>query len=550
MRRTFKIAVVLLCVVMTFNILSIVQHCDVSADAKTYNHKYGNYYYGEYYLYESDKDVAAVIKSNLISRVSQFTFYIKKNNVSDKGKYLEGLVSTAVKHDQSNPAAGDFLAKSFDSYSYSYTFFSKGYKKSDLYLVTYTFNYYTTASEESKLTNDLTKLKNSLIKSGMSDYEKVKAIYGWIVNNVSYDYTNSNKPASSKDPKTYTAYNAYYKKTAVCQGVAGLFYRLLLSAGVDNRIVYCGNHCWNIVKVDGKYYNCDATWELGHTTYKYFLCGNTESFRSIHGIKNNNLYMGYSIPSTDYTNSDILTRAFVGRLYTVVLGRDAELSGLDYWTAELLAKRCDGASLALSFFNSNEFKARSLTDEEYLTILYSAFFNRSIDGEGKAFWLSQMSNGTTRQSVLNSFVNSKEWDDICKSYGINSGANLNYNNTNNSASDPVRQFAERLYTKILNRPADADGLNYWTQELKAKRVSGTSAAYSFVFSAEFKNSGVDDSEFVKRLYRLFMNREYDQGGYDYWMSLLSSGKTREEIFYGFAGSQEFANICKAAGISV
>ena len=61
----------------------------------------------------------------------------------------------------------------------------------------------------------------------------------------------------------YTAYAAMINKTAVCQGYASLLYRLLLECGVDCRVVTGygngGRHAWNIVEVDGKYYNVAGT---------------------------------------------------------------------------------------------------------------------------------------------------------------------------------------------------------------------------------------------------------------------------------------------------
>ena len=69
-------------------------------------------------------------------------------------------------------------------------------------------------------------------------------------------------------------------KTAVCQGYASLFYRLALDTGVDTRVISGeagGPHAWNIVKLNGKYYNLDSTWDAGRSAYAYFL-KNTNDF--------------------------------------------------------------------------------------------------------------------------------------------------------------------------------------------------------------------------------------------------------------------------------
>ena len=60
---------------------------------------------------------------------------------------------------------------------------------------------------------------------------------------------------------------------------------------------------------------------------------------------------------------------------------------------------------------------------------------------------------------------------------------------------------------------------------------------------------MDDSEFVKTLYRTFFDREYDQAGYDTWMDNLQNHKmTRDEVLLGFANSKEFADLKKQYGV--
>ena len=64
-------------------------------------------------------------------------------------------------------------------------------------------------------------------------------------------------------------------KKAVCQGFATLFYRLCLELGVDCRVIvgYTDErHAWNIVRLEGIYYNADPTGDRGTTNvYRYFL---------------------------------------------------------------------------------------------------------------------------------------------------------------------------------------------------------------------------------------------------------------------------------------
>lgn len=56
--------------------------------------------------------------------------------------------------------------------------------------------------------------------------------------------------------------------------MASLLYRMVLDAGVDARVISGdagGPHAWNIVRLNGKYYNLDSTWDAGRENYSYFL---------------------------------------------------------------------------------------------------------------------------------------------------------------------------------------------------------------------------------------------------------------------------------------
>lgn len=116
-------------------------------------------------------------------------------------------------------------------------------------------------------------------------------------------------------------------------------------------------------------------------------------------------------------------------------------------------------------------------------------------------------------------------------------------------SDDVEAFVAQLYNVCLDREPDKSGLNLWTSRLKAKEESGVSAAYGFIFSNEFKNKNLCNEDYIEQLYKAFMGRSSDAEGKKLWLKELSSGKTREEVFNGFALSNEFANLCKKYGIN-
>ncbi len=252
-------------------------------------------------------------------------------------------------------------------------------------------------------------------------------------------------------------------------------------------------------------------------------------------------------PTTAPSNSsDALIGEFAERLYTTCLNRTSDPSGKAYWISELKAGK-PGADVAREFFFSKEFKGFGLDDKEYVTRLYKTFMDREPDQSGLDYWLGQLNAGKSREYVFDGFINSTEWANVCLKAGIVSGGTAKPTITK-VPSQATIDFTTRMYTTCLGRTADVGGVNYWSAELANMRKSGTQVAYEFFFSKEFNEKNLDDKEFVTRLYRTFMGREPEVGGFNFWLNQLANGASRKAVFDGFSTSQEFANLCAEAGI--
>lgn len=112
----------------------------------------------------------------------------------------------------------------------------------------------------------------------------------------------------------------------------------------------------------------------------------------------------------------------------------------------------------------------------------------------------------------------------------------------------VDGFVQRCYEIALNRQPDPTGLSNWKNMLYLNQACGVSVAFGFVYSPEFQNAGFDNEVYVTKMYNLFLGREPDAGGKQYWIDKLNGGESREEIFAGFANSVEFYNLCNSYGI--
>ena len=241
-----------------------------------------------------------------------------------------------------------------------------------------------------------------------------------------------------------------------------------------------------------------------------------------------------------------LTSQFVTRFYELCLSRTPDATGLKSWTDALLQGKQTGAQVAYGFVFSKEFQAKNISNEEYVKILYKAFFNREPDKVGKDSWIQILNSGMSRYYVLHGFTNSTEFSNLCSQYSILSGSL--------TLTDPVdlypdiTKFVSRFYTYCLGRRPDKVGLADWVTQLRSGKQNGANIAYGFVFSTEFQSKNVSNEEFVKIMYRAFFDRDPDKDGFNNWLKMLNDGESRKTVLIGFVHSQEFSSLCQRYGI--
>ncbi len=243
----------------------------------------------------------------------------------------------------------------------------------------------------------------------------------------------------------------------------------------------------------------------------------------------------FVLPGGPAKREDI--EAFVERFYTIILDRPSEAAGLKNWTDALVAGTRGGADVAEEFIHSPEYMAKNESDEVYINKLYLAFFNRQPDAAGKAAWMQSLAEGKDRDFILDGFLASEEYRNLCLSYGIK--------------RESTRTFVKRFYTIVLGRSNDQitfAELDNWQNALDSGIYPGSEIAEQFIHSPEYELTPRNDKEYLEILYKAFFNRDMDQGGYQLWSSQLASGRPRDEILHEFLISQEFCNLCAEYGI--
>ena len=244
-------------------------------------------------IYASMNAAAVRLREGIVNHEDSITVkYRAGTDPENKFKEIRALYEKAVEHTR-NPDEGDHLSLT-SYYNEGLKFPYTSEKDSKGYIITATYNmyYYTTLEQEKALRSRIKTIVSGLHLSGKTEYEKVRAIYNWICNNVVYDHARLNDDSYRMK---YTAYNAVMAGNCVCSGFAQLFYRMALTAGLDARIEANENHAWNLVRIGGKYYYGDTTWDAGkpESQYAHFLKG-TWDFENHHTWSGTPKLLNYS----------------------------------------------------------------------------------------------------------------------------------------------------------------------------------------------------------------------------------------------------------------
>lgn len=120
---------------------------------------------------------------------------------------------------------------------------------------------------------------------GKSDYEKSKVLHDRLIDAVTYIDTANDQ----------NAYGALVEGKAVCNGYARAYQHLMKEVGIPAWYVrgVSANpstgaqigHAWNLVKLDGKWYYTDVTWDdQGENTFYEYLNITTEKMARAHSL--------------------------------------------------------------------------------------------------------------------------------------------------------------------------------------------------------------------------------------------------------------------------
>ncbi len=107
-----------------------------------------------------------------------------------------------------------------------------------------------------------------------NDYDKAKAAYDWLAENVCYSIENGGQ----------NIHNAFIERKAVCKGLSKAYQYLLLKLGVfstltDGTIDGVARHIWNVIEIDGAYYNVDISMGYSNSDHLFDSLQSFDKYR-------------------------------------------------------------------------------------------------------------------------------------------------------------------------------------------------------------------------------------------------------------------------------
>jgi hypothetical protein len=256
---------------------------------------------------------------------------------------------------------------------------------------------------------------------------------------------------------------------------------------------------------------------------------------------------------------------WVAQAYRDLLGREARQNEIDLWTG-LLINTDTRQQVALQIAHSDEAYTNTLQG------LYTAYLGRSLDANGKLYYLGLIHQGATLEQVKAQIFQSNEY--FIKNGGTNFGfltgvyrdglglpldqagiafwgtqlaqGTLPYNVALAIVSAPagLNHVVQLAYPKFLGRTADSSASG-WVSAIAAGLRDEDFYA-SLIASAEYglkvtanNYNGQADQNWLNHVYTVALNRPIDANGLAYFILQIRSGARRNDITQAIVGSNEY-----------
>ena len=228
------------------------------------------------YVPLSYQDLKNIIYTSIDSGWKKFTFYCPKEYTECVNDILD------LTEDQETLTHINNFVNPYNSFADIKTSVTEDGE------ITLEISYLYSASEIEKINKKVDEIIKNEITSDMEDYDKIKAIHDYLINNSKYDIERNNGKGSVYN--SYKAYGPLFEGYATCNGYTDAMAIFLNRFGIKNYKIATTpanenstGHIWNAVYINNRWLHLDVTWDdpvadsgKDYLLHKYFLVTNDE----------------------------------------------------------------------------------------------------------------------------------------------------------------------------------------------------------------------------------------------------------------------------------
>ena len=116
-------------------------------------------------------------------------------------------------------------------------------------------------SEIISINNKIDQISNELRLASLNDYDRIKAIHDYIINNTKYDSEINIENQLTIDTNSNKATGLLFDNKAICSGYSDTLAIFLNKFGYNNYKISSEEHIWNLIYIDNSWKHIDVTWD-------------------------------------------------------------------------------------------------------------------------------------------------------------------------------------------------------------------------------------------------------------------------------------------------
>lgn len=230
---------------------------------------------------DSKEELLNIYYTILSSGMNEFTFYCSKTYT----ECIKDVISVNNDVDllsQMNNFVNVY--NSFKSIKTTYTTRGK---------ITLSINRIYSIDDINLINTKLDEIEKDLYDGAYSDYDKIRKIHDYVINNTKYNTNDENIPNTPSS----NALGVLIYGLATCNGYTDTISLLLDRLNIKNLRISNDDHIWNLIYINGKWLHLDATWDdpvnnlnKDIITHDYFL-KTTQEYENLNNMKPDNKHI-------------------------------------------------------------------------------------------------------------------------------------------------------------------------------------------------------------------------------------------------------------------